>query len=52
MRRRQRPGSLSSGTSLVPELRKAHELELLTHYQESLLAQGVSGFSLQECIDD
>ena len=40
------------GTSLVPELRKAHELELVTHYHESLLAQGVSDFSLQECIDD
>ena len=40
------------GTSLLPEHRKAHELELLTHYHESLLAQGVSDFSLQECIDD
>ena len=40
------------GTSLVPELRKTHELELLKHYHDSLLAQGVSDFSLQECIDD
>lgn len=40
------------GTSLIPELRKTHELELLKHYHESLLAQGVSDFSLQECIDD
>ena len=40
------------GTSLVPELRKTHELELLTHYHESLLAQGVADFSLQECMDD
>lgn len=40
------------GTSLVPELRKTHELELLTHYHDELLAQGVSDFSLSECIDD
>lgn len=40
------------GTSLLPELRKAHEIELLTHYHDTLLAQGVTGFSLQECIDD
>ena len=40
------------GTSLVPELRKTHELELLKHYHDNLLAQGVSDFSLQECIDD
>ena len=40
------------GTSLLPKHRKAHELELLAHYHESLLAQGVSDFSLQECIDD
>ena len=40
------------GTSLLPELRKAHEVELLTLYHECLLAQGVTGFSLQACIDD
>ena len=40
------------GTSLLPEVRKAHELELLTHYHETLLAQGVTDFSLQECMDD
>lgn len=40
------------GTSLLPELRKAHELELLTHYHETLRAQGVADFSLQACIDD
>lgn len=54
-------GSLSSGgrdlahflgTSLLPELRKAHEIVLLTHYHETLLAQGVADFTLQECIDD
>ena len=39
-------------TSLLPEIRKAHELELLTHYHEALLAQGVTDFSLQECVDD
>ena len=40
------------GTSLLPEVRKAHELELLTHYHEALLAQGVTDFSLRECMDD
>ena len=40
------------GTSLLPEIRKAHELNLLTHYHETLLAQGVADFSLQECVDD
>ncbi|MCY4425967.1 MAG: DUF1679 domain-containing protein [Halieaceae bacterium] len=40
------------GTSLLPELRKAHEIELLMHYHETLLAQGVTDFSLHECIDD
>ena len=40
------------GTSLLPEVRKAHELELLTLYHETLLAQGVTGFSLRECMDD
>ncbi len=40
------------GTSLLPELRQAHETELLTHYHETLAAQGVTDFSLRECIDD
>lgn len=40
------------GTSVLPEVRRAHELELLSHYHEALLARGVSGFSLDECIDD
>jgi len=40
------------GTSLLPEIRKAHELDLLTLYHETLMAQGVAGFSLRECIDD
>lgn len=40
------------GTSLLPEVRKAHEIELLRHYHETLLAQGVTNFSLQECVDD
>ena len=40
------------GTSILPELRQAHETELLTHYHDSLLAQGVTDFTLQECIDD
>lgn len=40
------------GTSLLPELRKAREVELLTHYHNTLLAQGVTDFTLQECIDD
>ena len=40
------------GTSLLPEVRKAHEWELLTQYHETLLAQGVTDFSLQECMDD
>ena len=40
------------GTSLLPEDRRAREQELLSHYHETLLAQGVTGFSLQDCIDD
>ena len=40
------------GTSLLPEMRQAHELELLRLYHETLLAQGVADFSLQECVDD
>lgn len=40
------------GTSLLPEIRKAHEVDLLTHYHKTLLAQGVTDFTLQECIDD
>lgn len=40
------------GTSLQSEARKAHELKLLTHYHETLLAQGVTDFSRQECMDD
>ncbi|MYF12317.1 MAG: DUF1679 domain-containing protein [Gammaproteobacteria bacterium] len=40
------------GTSLQSATRKAHELELLTHYHETLLAQGVTDFSLRECMDD
>lgn len=40
------------GTSLLPELRKGNELELVTHYHQTLLAHGISDFSLQECVDD
>ena len=40
------------GTSLQPATRQAHELELLTHYHESLLGHGVTDFSLQDCLDD
>lgn len=40
------------GTSLLPDLRKANEVDLLTHYHNTLLAHGVSDFTLQECIDD
>ena len=40
------------GTSMLPEVRKAYELDLLTYYHEALLAQGVTDFSLQECMDD
>ena len=54
-------GSLSSsgrdlahflGTSLLPELRKAHEKDLLAAYHDALTARGVADFALQECIDD
>lgn len=40
------------GTSLLPELRKAEEINLVTHYHNTLLAQGVTDFTLQQCIDD
>jgi len=40
------------GTSLRPTLRKKHEIELLRHYHRTLVAQGVSDFSLTECIQD
>ena len=40
------------GTSLVPELRREHEMELLQMYHDRLLTHGVSDFTLQECIDD
>lgn len=40
------------GTSLLPEDRKAHEIELVQLYHQSLLAQGVTDFSFQECLDD
>ena len=40
------------GTSLLPDTRAAHEKDLLALYHGTLLAQGVTGFSLQECVDD
>lgn len=40
------------GTSLLSELRQEHEVDLLTHYHNTLVAQGVTDFTLQECIDD
>ena len=40
------------GTSLLPEVRRAHERDLVTHYHETLLAQGVTDFGFSECFDD
>ena len=35
-----------------PEWRREHEAELVQHYHSSLVAQGVTGFSLDECWQD
>ena len=40
------------GTSLLPELLSAHQSELLVHYHDTLQAQGVTDFTLQQCKDD
>jgi len=40
------------GTSLLPEDRGVHEIAPVTQYHETLLAQGITDFSLQECIYD
>ena len=40
------------GTSLLSDVRRANELDLVTRYHEALLAQGVSDFSFSECFDD
>ena len=40
------------GTSLASELRAQHEHELLAHYHKTLVEQGVTDYSLQECVED
>ena len=40
------------GTSMMSEVRKAHEQALLSRYHETLCAHGVSDFSREQCIDD
>jgi hypothetical protein len=39
-------------TSLDPELRRAHEVELVGHYHRALRSFGVTGYSFDECFDD
>ncbi|WP_159819135.1 oxidoreductase family protein [Colwellia sp. 20A7] len=38
--------------TLDPEMRKAHETELLQVYYDTLLANGVEDYSLDDCIED
>ena len=40
------------GNSLVPELRRAHERELVEAYHRALESHGVSGYSFDECYED
>ena len=40
------------GTSLVPELRREHERELVAAYHEALVARGVGGYDADTCWDD
>lgn len=40
------------GTSLTTEDRRAHERELVAHYHEALVAQGVTGYSAEDCWND
>jgi hypothetical protein len=40
------------GNSLLPELRRQHERELVGAYHEALLGHGVTDYSLETCFDD
>jgi Ecdysteroid kinase-like family len=40
------------GTSLTSDDRRAHERDLVAHYHAALVAQGVTGFSADECWDE
>lgn len=40
------------GTSLKTELRRTHEMSLVTAYHEELERRGVKGYSAAECFDD
>lgn len=40
------------GTSMTTELRRAHERDLVAHYHQALVANGVSGYDAARCWDD
>jgi hypothetical protein len=40
------------GTSLEPELRRAHERELVAAYHQALVGFGVTDYTLEECWED
>jgi hypothetical protein len=40
------------GASLLPELRRAHERELLEQYHAALIAEGVQGYPVEQCWAD
>jgi hypothetical protein len=40
------------GNSLVPEMRRAHEQDLVRAYHETLLSYGVQDYSFEACLDD
>lgn len=50
------PGALDVsyflGGALTPELRRAHERDLIARYHDGLVRLGVTDYSLEECFDD
>ncbi len=40
------------GAGLLPEVRRTHEVEMVSIYHQALLAQGVTGFGFDECFRD
>ena len=44
--------SLFLRTGLSTEARRKHERDLIGHYHTALVAQGVGGYSLQQCWDE